>query len=117
MRGVSFWSFIGPGVSALNNWLPPTPSSGRIATASTRMPMPPISTIRQRQTLIEVGSASRPVSTVEPVVVRPDTASKYASVKLRSGKYTISGSAPKAGNTVHTRLTSRKPSRGCSSRL
>ena len=30
----------GPGVSALKSWLPPTPSSGRIATASTMMPMP-----------------------------------------------------------------------------
>ena len=42
MRGVSFWSFIGPAISALKSWLPPTPSSGRIATASTMMPRPPI---------------------------------------------------------------------------
>ena len=30
MRGVSFWSFIGPGVSARNSCVPPTPSIGRI---------------------------------------------------------------------------------------
>jgi hypothetical protein len=85
MRGVSLLFFIGPGVSALNSWLPPTPSSGRIATASTMMPMPPISTMKQRHLLTEVGSPSSPVSTVAPVVVMPDTASKYASVKLRPG--------------------------------
>ena len=38
--------------------------------------MPPISTMKQRQTLMEVGNASSPVSTVAPVVVRPDMASK-----------------------------------------
>ncbi len=48
--------------------------------------MPPIQCIWVRQTLIEGGSASRPESTVAPVAVRPDTASKYASVKLSSGK-------------------------------
>ena len=41
MRGVSFWSFIGPGVSALYSDMPPMPRIGRIATASTMMPMPP----------------------------------------------------------------------------
>ena len=56
MRGVSFVSFSGPAVSALNACAPPTPSSGRIATASTRMPMPPSQTRRQRQTLIDSGS-------------------------------------------------------------
>ena len=76
IRGVSFSSFIGPGVSALNSWLPPTPSSGRMATASTRIPIPPISTRKQRQTLIDSGSLSRPESTVAPVVVSPDTVSK-----------------------------------------
>ena len=35
MRGVSFWSFIGPAVSDLNICAPPTPSSGRMATTST----------------------------------------------------------------------------------
>ena len=76
MRGVSLSSFIGPGVSVLKTWLPPTPSSGRIATASTMMPMPPRNIMKQRQTLIDTGSFSSPVSTVAPVVVRPETASK-----------------------------------------
>src|SRR3569833_3104182 len=40
MRGVSLVSFIGPGVSARYSDMPPTPSMGRMATASTTMPMP-----------------------------------------------------------------------------
>ena len=76
MRGVSRWSFIGPAVSDLNSCAPPTPSSGRIATTSTMMPMPPISTMKQRHTLIDTGSLSRPVSTVAPVVVSALMASK-----------------------------------------
>ncbi len=76
IRGVSFDSFIGPAVSALNACEPPTPSSGRMATTSTRMPMPPIHTSRWRQMLIDSGRLSRPDSTVAPVVVSPDIVSK-----------------------------------------
>ena len=76
MRGVSFWSFIGPAVSARNSCVPPTPSSGRIATASTMMPRPPTSCRKQRHTLTDSGSSSSPVSTVAPVAVKPDIASK-----------------------------------------
>jgi hypothetical protein len=76
MRGVSFVSFMGPGVSALNIWAPPTPSRGRIATASTITPMPPIQTSCVRQRLIDGGSLSRPSRIVAPEVVRPDTVSK-----------------------------------------
>ena len=76
MRGVSFWSFMGPAVSLLNSCVAPTPSSGRMATTSTMIPMPPISTMKQRHTLRDRGSFSSPVSTVAPVVVRPLMASK-----------------------------------------
>ena len=61
MRGVSFWSFIGPAVSARNSCVPPTPSSGRIATASTTMPRPPTSCRKQRHTLTDSGSVVEPV--------------------------------------------------------
>jgi hypothetical protein len=76
MRGVSLLSFIGVGVSALNSWRPPTPSIGSTATTSTITPMPPIQCISVRQTLIEGGRSSSPESTVAPVAVSPDTASK-----------------------------------------
>ena len=38
--------------------------------------MPPIHCKKVRHTFTDTGSASRPASTVEPVVVSPDTASK-----------------------------------------
>ncbi len=76
MRGVSRSSFIGPGVSARTTWWPPTPSRGRMATASTRMPMPPIQISVARHRLIDGGKVSRLVRTVAPVVVSPDIASK-----------------------------------------
>src|SRR2546425_1289384 len=102
MRGVSLLCFIGPGVSALMIWLPPTPSSGRIATARTMMPMPPSHCSSQRQKLIDGGSRSSPDKTVEPVVVSAATVSKYASVKLRSEAGTSNGTVANAGSTVHT---------------
>lgn len=55
MRGVSFESFIGPGASALNICRPPTPRTGRIATARTIKPMPPSQINSQRQKLIDTG--------------------------------------------------------------
>ncbi len=76
MRGVSRASFIGPGVSALYSCTPPSPSSGSTATTSSMMPRPPISCRKQRQTLIDTGNASSPLSTVAPVAVRALMASK-----------------------------------------
>ena len=99
MRGVSFESFIGPGVSALKSCMPPTPSSGSTATVSTMMPIPPIQCRRWRQRLIEGARSSRPLITVEPVVVRPEAASKNASVKDMPRPSSISGSAPTAGSS------------------
>ena len=62
------------------------------------------------------GSASRPLSTVEPVVVSPDMASKNAPVKDSPGMLSSRGSAAAAGSNSHPSVTSRKPSRGLSSR-
>src|SRR5688572_15564110 len=116
MRGVSFSSFTGPGVSALYICMPPTPSSGRTATASTMMPMPPIQCSVWRHRFTDCGRSSRWLSTVEPVVVRPDTASKYASMKLRPGMAIMNGIAADADISVQDSDTSRKPSRGFNSR-
>ena len=76
MRGVSFWSFTGPVISVRKSWLPPTPSIGSTATASTMIPSPPTSIMKQRQTLMDSGRCSSPVSTVAPVAVKADMASK-----------------------------------------
>ena len=50
--------------------------------------------------LIDGASPSRPLIAVEPVVVSPDAASKYASVKDMPRPSSISGSAPTAGSSV-----------------
>ena len=108
---MSFESFIGPGVSALKSCIPPTPSSGRIATVNTMMPMPPIQCMRWRQMLIDGASPSRPLIAVEPVVVRAEADSKNASVKDIPRPSSISGSAPTAGSSVQASTTSMIPSR------
>ena len=76
MRGVSLASLTGPAASALKSWLPPTPSMGNTATARIRMPMPPTHCRKVRHTFTDTGSVSSPPITVDPVVVRPETASK-----------------------------------------
>ena len=75
-RGVMPASLTGPGTSAFISWRPPTPSIGRMATASTMMPRPPIQCSSVRHRLSEGGSLSSPESTVAPVAVSPETASK-----------------------------------------
>jgi hypothetical protein len=52
---------------------------GRMATASTMIPMPPSQLSKWRHKLMDRGRNSSPDSTVPPVVVSPDAASKYAS--------------------------------------
>lgn len=66
--------------------------------------------------LIPGGRESRPDSTVDPVVVRPEVVSKNASVKLSSGMSSISGSTETPDIRTQARVTSRKPSRDLSSR-
>jgi hypothetical protein len=52
---------------------------GTIAIAKTMMPMPPSHWVRARQSSRERGASSMCSITVDPVVVKPDTASKSAS--------------------------------------
>ena len=85
MRGAILLSLSIPGISALKSCVPPTPNIGRIATASTMIPMPPSQLSICRQKFIDGASVSKLVMTVAPVVVSPDIASKNASVKLMPG--------------------------------
>ena len=80
IRGAILLSLSIPGISALNSWVPPTPNIGRIATASTIIPMPPSQFIMWRQKFSEGAKVSKLEITVAPVVVSPLMASKKASV-------------------------------------
>jgi hypothetical protein len=80
------------------------------------MPIPPSQLSKWRHRLIERGRDSSPESTVPPVVVKPDAASKYASVKLM-GRKCHSGNPATAGRATQVSATNIKPSRVLSSRL
>ncbi len=60
---------------------------------------------------------SSPVSTVAPVVLRPDIVSKNASVNVRPGSAISNGTVAMADMNIQPSVTSRKPSRDRSSRL
>ena len=62
------------------------------------------------------GRVSSPFKTVAPVVVKPDIVSKKASVKESPGSMRSSGIVAAADISIQPRVTSRKPSRGLSSR-
>src|SRR5882757_8677639 len=89
---------------------------GSIATARTIIPMPPSQLRRCRHKLMDRGRYSSPERTVPPVVVSPEAASKYASVKL-IGRYFQRGNPATAGSATQVSATSIKPSRVFSSRL
>ena len=62
-------SALGPGASAANNCIPPIPNNGKMAIASTIIPIPPIQCVRLRQNKTPLGTISISLNTVEPVVV------------------------------------------------
>ena len=66
--------------SVWNRRMPPTRSSGRIATAMPIKPMPPNQCSIERQISRPGEALSNPTRMVEPVVVTPDMVSKKASV-------------------------------------
>jgi hypothetical protein len=82
----------------------------------TMMESPPNHSSACRHRFTEGGRVSRPTSTVEPVVVSPDMASKYAAVKLKWGSASSRGSAAAPDSSSQPSVTSRKPSRGFNSR-
>jgi len=76
-------SATGPGTSALNSCMPPMPSSGRMAMVNRMIPMPPTHWVKERHSNRARGQLSSPVTTVEPVVVKPETDSNTASMTPR----------------------------------
>ncbi len=112
IRGVSLESFIGPGISARYSCIPPIPSMGRMATARTIIPMPPIHCSCWRYQRMDLGKYSRPVITVAPVVVQPDRDSKKASAKSSPGlSAIINGRVPANPRVSQNSAAIRKPSR------
>ncbi len=78
------------------------------------MPMPPSQWLSWRQNSIDRARSSIRGTSVAPVAVKPDTASKYASTGREScgPPSRMYGSAPKIGISSHSSATTRKLSRG-----
>jgi len=113
IRGVSF-SISSPGDSDSTSCAPPAPSSGRMATISTTMPIPPSHWVSCRHISIEREWVSNEMSprTVAPVVVNPLMLSNsafvgWATVPSPARRY---GSVPSSGTTIQARPTKRNPS-------
>ena len=87
--------------------IPPTRSSGRKTIATTMIPMPPSHCNNPRHKSRPLGKSSNPENTVEPVVVRPDIASKYASTIVASVAPITKGIAPKIGKATQTPVVSK----------
>ena len=69
-------SLVGPGISAFKRWWDLSLAVGKMAFTRTRTHIPPIKWVKLRHQSIPFGRDSISDRTVEPVVVKPDTASK-----------------------------------------
>ena len=71
---------VGPGISARRTWMVRLERFGMMATIRTRTPMPPIQCVKLRQNSREWDMDSTCVRIEAPVVVKPETVSKKASI-------------------------------------
>ena len=78
-RGTSL-PLTGPVISARMRWSECASSSGMTAIMNTSTPIPPMKCEKLRQNRIERGRDSTSVRMEAPVVVRPETVSKKASM-------------------------------------
>ena len=76
---------------------------------NTMMPKPPIHWVRLRQSRMSLGTDSTSAIMVEPVVVKPDMASKKASVKLGSVCPIRYGRQPNRDKVSHDTDTMNTP--------
>ena len=79
MRGTSLPT-VGPGTSARMMCIERLPLMGSTASTNTRMPMPPIQCVNSRQNIPPRVMLSGDVTTLAPVVVRPEIVSNRASM-------------------------------------
>ena len=87
------------------------PSKGRIAVVKAIIPIPPSQCISMRHKFTDRGIISRSVIIVAPVVVKPLTPSKTASVKFKTQPPIYRGRAPKTLIATQAKLTKTNTSR------
>ena len=100
-------SGIGPGTSARNSCMPPTPRKGSTATTRTMIPIPPSHWLKSRQNWIPRGNESGSGKMEAPVVVNPDIDSKKASSGEPATSDSQNGKAPNAAAPNQARQTMR----------
>ena len=101
---------MGPGASVTAIFCPLIPREGISAIANTRIPMPPIQWVKERQNRIPFGSTSTSVRIDAPVVENPEQDSKNASIGFGMLPVTTKGTAPTAAEKNQHSVTTRKPS-------
>ena len=102
---------VGPGISARIRCMARPSVMGSTAMANTSTPMPPTQWEKLRQYSVPWLRASTSVRMVEPVVVKPETVSKKASIKDGISPEITKGSAPKTLISTQTSATMARPSR------
>ena len=84
----------GPGLSARIRLICEPPLNGITASRKTNTPMPPIQCVKLRQNKLQCERASTSLRIEAPVVVKPDTVSKSASVNEGISPESQKGKAP-----------------------
>ena len=106
---------VGPGLSARARWLVRPDKRGSTARVNTSTPMPPIQWVKERQKRTPRGRCSISRRMVEPVVVKPETASKYASTMWGMAPEKTKGKAPKKDRMTQLSPATAMPSRAVKS--
>ncbi|MPM72681.1 hypothetical protein SDC9_119657 [bioreactor metagenome] len=101
----------GPGLSARIRCMLCPPAIGKTARINTNTPIPPIQWVKLRQKRLHLESTSTSLSTLAPVVVKPDMVSNSASIKLGISPFKTNGIAPTILITIQLNATVTKPSR------
>ena len=91
--------------------MPLAPANGRIATTSTKIPMPPRRWVSARHSRMPLGTLSRIGMTDAPVVVRPDTVSNSAAIGEAIVPDSMYGTAPAMLAKSQPNVTTPSPSR------
>src|SRR5690554_1314494 len=106
----TIFSICGPVVSALRIFMLFKFVVGRKARTKTKIPIPPIQFVKERQKSNPLLKLSTLSNIEAPVVVKPDTVSKKAFMKLGISPLMIKGSDPNKLIIIHDRLTIANPS-------
>ena len=104
---------LGPGLSARSRCMvKPLPLSvlGTMASRNTRTPMPPTQWLKLRQYMMPLGRLSTSGRMEAPVVVKPETISKSASMNFGIAPESTKGRLPARERTIQLKATQTMPS-------